>query len=372
MRTQTLAQRDSAAANTASKPRLAMIDTAKGVGILLIVLGHNTLFGDYFPALSDGIMSFRLPFFFMISGVMLTLKNRDIGRLAFLRADAWLKPCAVVVLVFGLAKVARGSADIEGLLVALTFATGFTFAWTPLWFLPHLWLVYISAAAVLTHGQAFFEHKRNRVLFLLLLSVTGYAISLLFKDAINNDACIKQLTFSMELFDCGLPFSADLLPTTLFFFLCGYFLRERIKNFTPTLIGALVSIAMIVILREEFPYKFDLNTRQYADILITPLQALIGIYAMLCVCYYLSRSDRLVTILGYFGRTSLFILIFHAPIQYILLRGLPRWIGSDAAVAVISFTVAIAMSLTLYHLCKKSMYLSALMLPRKQVAAKPV
>lgn len=367
----TSAQSYVTASKSIAKPRLALIDTAKGVGILLIVLGHNTLFGDYFPALSDGLMSFRLPFFFMISGVMLSLKDHNLGRIAYLRADAWLKPCAVVVIVFGLAKVVRGSAEIEGLLVALSFATGFTFAWTPLWFLPHLWLLYVAAAAILMYGQTLLTSNRNKALLLVVLCISGFAISQLYRTAIDNEACVKQLTFSMELFDCGLPFSADLLPTTLFFFLGGYFLRERIKAFVPTLFTAACALAMVILLREEFPYKFDLNTRQYANILITPMQAIIGIYAMLCICYYLARSDLMVKIFGYFGRTSLFILIFHAPVQYILLRALPRWIHSDGAVAVISFVTAIAIALMLYHLCKKSSHLSSLMLPLKRARPRP-
>jgi len=50
------------------KSRLAMIDIAKGLGILLIVLGHNRIFAAGESSLANLLGSFRLPFFFFISG----------------------------------------------------------------------------------------------------------------------------------------------------------------------------------------------------------------------------------------------------------------------------------------------------------------
>lgn len=46
-------------------PRLKEIDVAKGICILLMVIGHSGLTGT----LNDMIYAFHMPFFFFISGV---------------------------------------------------------------------------------------------------------------------------------------------------------------------------------------------------------------------------------------------------------------------------------------------------------------
>ena len=51
------------------KARFPTIDIAKGIGILLIVLGHDAGFGRYFPQFADFLGGIRMPFFFFISGV---------------------------------------------------------------------------------------------------------------------------------------------------------------------------------------------------------------------------------------------------------------------------------------------------------------
>ena len=56
-----------------AKPRLATIDIAKGLGILLIVLGHNRIFSIYEINLANFLGSFRLPFFFFIFGVTFSI-----------------------------------------------------------------------------------------------------------------------------------------------------------------------------------------------------------------------------------------------------------------------------------------------------------
>jgi len=48
--------------------RIAYLDVAKGIGILLVVLGHKYIKGSL-PGLGKFIFSFHLPFFFLLSGM---------------------------------------------------------------------------------------------------------------------------------------------------------------------------------------------------------------------------------------------------------------------------------------------------------------
>src|SRR5947209_3080885 len=84
------------------KPRLAMIDIAKGLGILLIVLGHNQTFAIHQGNWVGFLSSFRLPFFFFMSGVTFSVAGQSWTNVAVSRVDAWLKPFAVVTILSGL------------------------------------------------------------------------------------------------------------------------------------------------------------------------------------------------------------------------------------------------------------------------------
>jgi fucose 4-O-acetylase-like acetyltransferase len=349
-----------------STTRSPLIDIAKGLGILLIVLGHNTVFGDHYQAFSNTLMAFRLPFFFFISGVTLSLRHSSVRTVMIERADAWLKPCVVVIIALGVLKIARHSADLESLLVGLSFGTGFTLAWTPLWFLPHLWLIYVVASALLIRGGSWLTSPLSKTLLLIFCCIGGYQMLQVFDSSYDNQRCVKQLQFSSHLFECGLPFSADLLLVTLFYVLCGHFLAAHVKAFKPRPILTLLAVAGLVAMRSLFPYKLDLNSRLYEHLLLTPLTAMLGIYVLLSLCDYLGQSDYLSRTFKYFGRTSLFILIFHAPIQYSLLRALAPRFNSEYVTGTIAYICAVTLSVGIYHVCRSNRYLAALMFPRQQ------
>lgn len=345
--------------------RLPMIDIAKGLGILLIVLGHNTLFVDNFDLFARTLTSFRLPFFFFVSGVTLSLGDGNLRRIIMERADAWLKPCAVVIIFVGMAKILAGTASLENLLVGLSFGAGFTLAWPPLWFLPHLWLVYSCSAAVLIVAQNWLTTALAKITLLGLCAAGGFYLVHLFDTPYQNDLCIKQLNFTLHLFECGLPFSADLLLITSFFFFSGHFLSTRIRNLQPSPLQAIAALMCLILLRQAFPLKLDLNGRLYDDLLLTPIEALFGIYVMLCLCFFLSKSAYISRFFGYFGRVSLFILIFHAPVLYTMLRVLPRWLHSEVSVGCAAYVIAISTSIALYYVCRSNRLLSTLMFAQK-------
>ena len=57
--------------STTHDSRLLTIDVARGVGILLVVLGHNTMFRESSPGLYEAIYLFHMPLFFFLSGLFL-------------------------------------------------------------------------------------------------------------------------------------------------------------------------------------------------------------------------------------------------------------------------------------------------------------
>ena len=348
------------------KTRLATIDIGKGLGILLIVIVHNAVFEAYSPWLGDLIMTFLVPFFFFISGTTLSMGARGIGTLAYERADAWLKPCAVVVIVIGLIRVMLHIGSVENIVLGLVYGTGFTLMWTPTWFLPHLWLLYMFSVLLLGPGRRLVDSWPKRLALLSCMAVAGYFFLRLFDSGATNPACVRMLGFGPELLHCGLPFSADLLLLTAVFFLMGHFLSARVKQFAlswPLMLGAL---AITLALDHQFGFKLDFNQRRYDDVVVTTVQAFCGIYVMLCWCKLLSMSAWATKVLAYLGRASLFILIFHATVMYKLTDVLGRLTHVKSLVALGSVGTAIGVSLVLWEVCQRNRYTAMLMLPFKR------
>ncbi|KQQ47151.1 hypothetical protein ASF61_00370 [Duganella sp. Leaf126] len=349
-----------------NKPvRLPFIDIAKGLGILLIVLGHNQMFGFRFPDVRDFLTAFRLPFFFFMAGVTFSVGNKSLGQVALRRADAWLKPMVVVVLVTGLFDTMLNGETWESVLLGLAYPTGFTIDPLPLWFLAHLWLLYLFCTVLLKSDARLYDTWPKRILLLLVLATCGYLMMTTFASGADVPACRSQSEFSTELFQCGLPFSADILLMTSFYFLLGNFLSSRIKFFQINWAWAALALLAMAVFQFGFDYKIDFNLRHYDTPVLTTLQALCGIYLMLCTCMLLSRVKVAAGILCYFGAASLFILLFHLSILHALLPVLQRDIHSSVIIVVISLVVAAGVPAILWEICKHSKVLSSLLLPRK-------
>jgi fucose 4-O-acetylase-like acetyltransferase len=69
--------------------RLEHIDVAKGIGIILVVLGHNWIIRTEKGELFRIIFSFHMPLFFFLSGVLFKAQSdfrHTFGAYSFLRA----------------------------------------------------------------------------------------------------------------------------------------------------------------------------------------------------------------------------------------------------------------------------------------------
>jgi fucose 4-O-acetylase-like acetyltransferase len=350
----------------ANKPRLAMIDIAKGIGILLIVLGHDMTFAERFGGAGDLLKAFRMPFFFFISGSTFSLGQRTVSTIARERADAWLKPFAFTVLLFGLLNVFFGVSTVERMFLGLLYGTGYTLSPIAIWFLPHLWLLYVCCAALLRHGHGLLETWPRRLALLGFVAVAGYYFLDSFDSVSENAACRQINEFDWRLFDCGLPFSADFLPLTAVYFLLGYFLSAKVKAFRMHIVLFALAAVALVGSHFAFHYTIDLNSRRYDDLVISTLQALVGIYMMLNVSSLLTRSAVLSRMLTYIGRGSLFILLFHMPVMYNLPKLLHYSDRPSLLMAAVGIVASIVVPLAIWELVKRNRLASMLLLPRKR------
>ncbi|MDQ7969961.1 MAG: acyltransferase family protein [Oxalicibacterium faecigallinarum] len=347
---------------TKTRSRLPMIDVAKGVGILLIVLGHNRIFSSHYGDAANFLAAFRLPFFFFISGVIFSAANRSIGNVALVRADAWLKPYAMALLIGGMLKLIVGKETVESVLLGIFYGTGFTLGWNVLWFLPHLWLLYVSVSILVKYGQELIDSWPKKIGLLLTFLCLGFYVMGSFDTVADNPACDRIMAVDPELLHCGLPFSADVLLLSATYFLLGHFLATPARTFRFNVIGMAIAIAVSLMLNAQYGFRIDFNMRRYDSLLISTVQALAGIYMMLCVCTLLARIPKVQALLSYIGRGSLMILICHAQIQFPLVAALQNHVPPLLA-GTIAFVSCTAISLMLWEICKRNALLSTLFLP---------
>lgn len=270
--------------------RLDWLDAAKGLGILLVVLGHTAIP----PALFVYIFSFHLPLFFFISGYLFkTEKYSSFPEL--LRYSG--KKLILTYFIFGLAiyfywlgyghflaeDLAKAN-PYQPLLDLLYASSHLKDIFTPLWFLPCLFLVQLIF---------FIFSQKIKPGPLLALSFFLSLLSVLF---------LTQTGFN-------LPWSLDVALVGLFFFNLGNALKtywpkikisflQLIFLFTTTLLLSLVFIF--------FNDRVDMRTNSYGNFGLFLFSAGLGI-TIICSLAKLWPTN----LLQWLGQNSLIIFAFH-------------------------------------------------------------
>jgi fucose 4-O-acetylase-like acetyltransferase len=325
--------------------RIEYLDIARGIGILLVVLGHNDL-GALSPFLHKFIYSFHIPLFFFLSGYFI---NTSLPFLDFLRKrfHAILKPYLFTIFLIYLASVSFEKMGFEtalGRILKSLYGSINYIDWGQLWFLPHLFVVSLYAFIFISVVNRL---RERWVTWGILLATL--VISLLFLHSFYP--------FSISLFDkdyrvYGLPFSLDVVLLSGFFFILGREVRqltfERSFDNSLLLIGAGLGL---VVLNYVFPYSVDIAVRVYESLLVNTTEALLGIFFVLALSRQIEmRTDRLAACFKYLGNISLIILIFHLPIQAFWGEKVMTVTSNLPLSLLVGFVMGVAGSILIYEI----------------------
>ena len=291
-------------------PRIGYFDVARGIGIALVVLGHNDL-GALSPFFQQLIYSFHIPLFFFLSGYFI---NTSIPFLEFFkkRFHAILKPYLFTIFLIYFASVSfekMGFQTAIGRIFKSLYGSINYIDWGQLWFLPHLFLVSLYAFIFIT----LLNKAKNRwVRWIVLIATLIISVFLL----------RAFYPFSISIFNrqyevYGLPFSLDLVLLSGFFFILGSEFRnvipERIFDNWLILLGAALGL---IVLNYLFPHRVDIAVRVYESLAVNTAEAILGIFLVLALSRQIeARTGTLASLFKYLGSMSLIILIFHVPIQ---------------------------------------------------------
>ena len=144
--TQALEMRNVVVQSTALRKRVPYVDIAKGIGIILVVMGHND-FALISPFAHKLIYSFHMPMFFFMSGMFF---KPDMPFLTFLknRFHRVLKPFLAILLWIFFASLSFSKVSFLTAgrrLIKAMYGSGYYIDWVQLWFLPHLFAVSLFA-----------------------------------------------------------------------------------------------------------------------------------------------------------------------------------------------------------------------------------
>ncbi len=290
--------------------RIEYLDIARGIGILLVVLGHND-----FEAISlyvhQVIYSFHIPLFFFLSGYFINTSNSffDFFKKRF---NSLLKPYFFIIFLIYFTSV---SFEKMGFNMAMTrivkslYGTGHYIDWVQLWFLPELFVVSLYAFLFIT----LVSRLQNRwIRWGILLATLAFSLPFL---KTFYPFTISLFGKQYELY--GLPLGLDLVFLAGFFFILGNEVRQVTSEKTFDNLFILIGTGVgLIVLNSLFTYEIDFNIRQYESFLVNTTEAILGILFILALSRQIElHSTRLASVFKYLGNISLIILLFHVPIQ---------------------------------------------------------
>lgn len=345
--------------------RNTTIDIAKGIGILTVVLCHNWILYNDRGELSRLVFSFHMPLFFFISGVFFK-PSQSFLALFKSKADGLLKPYFTTLISLTVVSVLFQHASLKQELIRILYGAGATLDWTPMWFLTHLFLVYLVAWVLYKSILLITKNRLWQQILLVLIYFIGVLNSQTFWEKDVEFYGVRQLVFGQQQNLLGLPFNADILLITVPIFLFGFIWAKQLNSHDFKLEHTLIVLAVFFLLHYFFNETIELNARQFGQPIICTLQIVLGIYSVFGISKLLSRYELVAKVFAYLGSASLFILIFHFSFQH-RLTGILQYYFHDKLLlmASIGFVVSILFSLFVYEVVRKISFLSQLMLPTK-------
>lgn len=205
-----------------SPERSRWIDAARGIGITLIVVGHNEGLWLAAPQAGRVIFAFHVPLFFAIVGA--TSLRPHTWRAAGRRAAAlWLSYLAMCLLSLPLAPQRSDYESLPRALLGILYGTGHTIQVSPLWFLPCLALTLLAVHAI----DAARGRRPGEVGALWgdgAASLACAALGLVLMRALDPLALERRLAWG-TLVHAGAPLNLDLVPLGAAFVFLGRLLR---------------------------------------------------------------------------------------------------------------------------------------------------
>ncbi len=339
--------------------RIEHIDIAKGISIALVAMFHSNI-KIFIPGVMEAMSLFRMPLFFFLSGVFFSWSLPP-KKYILNKSESLLKPYFAVLLILLLIDFILIGDDLLWQFKGILYGNGDTIEWTPLWFLTHLFLVYLTvyfSFRFLRFESASMVFKC--ILLLIIMFVGSSYIDYFWYRDLEMFGRIVSIP--------GLPFSLDLILITSVYFTCGYLLKSKLIVFSPNIYLVILFLIVFLYVCIFTDSHINFNIRIYENPLFATLGAVSGIYIIISMSSMIAKSKVLSVIPLRLGEASLYILIFHSYIQntfysyfsvnFVEVEGL-------LLVAIISCVLSITLPLIIKWFVLRNDFLALVFIPFK-------
>ncbi|MHC0037550.1 acyltransferase family protein [Pseudoneobacillus sp. C159] len=322
------------------------IDVAKGIAIILVVVGHAATF-DVTP-----IYWFHMPAFFMMSGFFFKPMDSMNAIKAWLvkRAKQLFIPYLfflVVITALRYLVIFYQSGlswewlveDVRNVLIGGRFFPSDFYV--VMWFIPCLFLTQVLCALI-------FYFVKNKLF--------RFGIILLFYSLAHFET---WFSFNHSVF---VPLNLDVSLLALPYFVVGYHVHRALVLFKNKLdltkfVGFTLFAAAIFIITFKRPiaYIFDMRSVTYYHFFLDLLVPITLTIALFIVSALFTKWGRLSSLLNYAGKSSLIIMYTHVPIKIII----ETFYSNSVLIIVIGTLLPLFISKTLLE---KNIHLSNLVL----------
>jgi len=313
----------------AGQSRLPWVDYAKGLAIILVAYRH-VLIGFERSGLKPSILlinanevfySFRMPLFFILSGVFVTnsLRKRGVGRLIKNKVQTLLYPYVIwAIIQISLQIIFSNYTNAKRSLIDYTYIISQPDALDQLWYLFALFNV---AVLYILLGKFF----RFKILHQLILGLLFHSLSLIIDFGPWRDLLYYYLFYVLGVF------------------LSSYLLdKNRYKIYASWKVFIIITPLFII----SQWYFVNNESLQYSHIYLFALIALIGCCFMLNICFKLQQLNKLkfLKIVGYY---SLYVYVMHVMIVSFLRSFFVQVVGIKSIPLLLFLNLSLGISLSI-------------------------
>ncbi|MCR4674958.1 MAG: acyltransferase family protein [Lachnospiraceae bacterium] len=292
--------------------RIAWVDTAKGIGILLVFMGH--LVEESWPGM--WAYSFHLPLFFFLSGFLFSTKV-SFKEFVSKKAKSILLPYITMGLVIcffdALWKHSLSTLSVKPAFLPQFIKNLFYFViqnrFATLWYLAVLFWI-------------------NLMMYLI--------VKIIKKTWLGLFVVVVLLLFGSSYYSRGgvsLPWNVDTVLMALPFFYAGYlfqiypvlqkpFVSKKIKDLVLAVMLYFISVELLRYNEEKTGFGLEMYNNEYGVLPVTYLCAFAGILLTIIVSNHISLRG-----LTYIGKNSLVFFLLHQAVVYPLLDALYLKLG---------------------------------------------
>ena len=285
--------------------RIEWIDISKGLGIILVIMGHTIALKYCSP-----IYAFHMPLFFLLSGLVFNMdKYKDVKALASTKAKGIIKPYFIIVLIslFVCFCIPEWREKLNISDIAYDFYTSNTntIQNSSIWYLPCLFFTFMITYL----GAKILKTPVGRDVIIVFCIV---ALALTYEKYI-----FKGINIIFNVNDFRLPFKIDSALVASVFLGIGCYCKQYVKSYinqNKKLISVLIVCVLATFLTIINGWS-NLNSLDFGrfHILYYPT-ALMAIYSVFLVSKCIERYSGAIfkQVLLFYGKHSLVIFGFQS------------------------------------------------------------